>query len=71
MKLSLLAFYWRIFNIASIRWPIRILIVAVIAWLFARVRPPREDLVRAKLTVSELAVHSHYFPLYSSGSLLG
>lgn len=36
MKLSLLAFYWRIFNIASIRWPIRILFVAVIAWLVAR-----------------------------------
>ncbi|KAL9601751.1 MAG: hypothetical protein Q9179_002774 [Wetmoreana sp. 5 TL-2023] len=37
MKLSLLAFYWRIFNVASIRRPIKILVAAVIAWLFARV----------------------------------
>ncbi|KAL9601246.1 MAG: hypothetical protein Q9219_002651 [cf. Caloplaca sp. 3 TL-2023] len=36
MKLSLLAFYWRIFNVPSIRRPLKILVVAVIAWLLAR-----------------------------------
>ncbi|KAL8640532.1 MAG: hypothetical protein Q9226_008738 [Calogaya cf. arnoldii] len=36
MKLSLLAFYWRIFDVPSIRWPIRILVTAVVAWLVAR-----------------------------------
>ncbi|KAL8709640.1 MAG: hypothetical protein Q9225_007424 [Loekoesia sp. 1 TL-2023] len=36
MKLSLLAFYWRIFNVPSIRRPIIILVTAVVAWLFAR-----------------------------------
>lgn len=37
MKLSILAFYWRIFNVASIRWPIRVLAACVISWLVARV----------------------------------
>ena len=37
VKLSLLAFFWRIFQVPSIRWPIRILATAVICWLIARV----------------------------------
>lgn len=37
VKLSILAFYWRIFNIPSIKLPIKIVAVAVVCWLFARV----------------------------------
>lgn len=37
MKLSLLAFHWRIFNVASIRWLSWVLAIAVVGWLVARV----------------------------------
>lgn len=37
VKISVLAFYWRIFNHSSIRLPIWILTVIVISWLIARV----------------------------------
>lgn len=36
MKLSLLALYSRIFKLVSIKWPIRILAIAVVSWLVAR-----------------------------------
>ncbi|KAG7001465.1 hypothetical protein G7Y79_00031g065800 [Physcia stellaris] len=35
-KLSLLAFYRRIFSVLGIKWPIRIMVTLVIAWLVAR-----------------------------------
>ncbi len=37
VKLSILSFYRRIFNVLSIRLPIRILAVTVVCWLIARV----------------------------------
>ncbi|KAL8824149.1 MAG: hypothetical protein Q9191_005261 [Dirinaria sp. TL-2023a] len=36
VKLSLLAFYRRIFNVPSIRWPIWIMAPCVVSWLLAR-----------------------------------
>ena len=37
VKLSILFFYWRIFNRSGIRWPIRIVGGFVCCWLLARV----------------------------------
>ena len=37
VKLSLLAFYRRVFNVQSIRWPIWIMVTCVLSWLVARV----------------------------------
>jgi hypothetical protein len=37
VKLSVLAFYWRIFQFTSIRLPIKIMATVVISWLIARV----------------------------------
>lgn len=36
-KLAILAFYWRIFNVTSIRWPIRILVVVIVCCFISRV----------------------------------
>ena len=36
-KLAILAFYWRIFKVPSIRLPIKIIATAVICWLIIRV----------------------------------
>ena len=40
VKLSLLAFYRRIFNVPNIRWPVWIMVTCVLSWLIARVRNP-------------------------------
>ena len=37
VKLSLLAFYRRVFQVPSIRWPIWIMVACVVSWLVARV----------------------------------
>ena len=38
VKISILSFYWRLFNMSSIRLPIRLLGVLTMLWLIARVR---------------------------------
>jgi hypothetical protein len=36
-KLAILACYWRIFNVTSIKLPIKVLVTLVISWLIVRV----------------------------------
>ena len=40
VKCAILAFYWRIFNVSSIRYPIYTLLGIVITWGIATVSPP-------------------------------
>lgn len=49
-KLSILAFYWRIFNVPSIQLPIRIMVCVVISWLITRVRLYLLSLLSAHIT---------------------
>ena len=38
VKMSILLFYWRIFQVSSIRWPIYILSVVIMLWGVSTVR---------------------------------
>jgi hypothetical protein len=47
-KLAFLAFYWRIFNLSSIRLPIRIMVAVILCW----------SIVRASISNSSLCVQA-------------
>jgi len=48
-KLAILACYWRVFNVTSIKRPIKIIATLVICWLIMRVSASRSLLVSTDL----------------------
>ena len=49
-KLAFLAFYWRIFQVPSIKLPIKMITTVVLCWL----------VVRASFSIDTLVVHDHW-----------
>ena len=71
MKLSLFAFYWRLFSLSSIRLAIKIMITCVVAWLVARVKDTLNQTLHEMANNCVDLVHRHHIAFHSHSGILG
>ena len=69
-KLAFLAFYWRIFQISSIKLPIKIMVAAVVCWSVARARISYSSPF-VNIWANGLVDCGDYMSLHPGSSLLG